>query len=184
MSILGDMVNEKKGIKENLDDNYFEFYVAGYTKQCEGVETQPNHALLYKGAISYAHMNNIALPMGQPDEYLFPFGKKNDVAKVLLIPEPNNPYDPNALKVKVVVNKIWASDIPNQELYLGYVPKLISRIVSHNLENLADGWIKKVRTVFKGNKYTTKVAFPWIIPPGGDDAMFMDRLAQIAREID
>ena len=41
--ILGHLANPEKGIRENLEDKYFEFYVAGITQNHDGQSLQHYH---------------------------------------------------------------------------------------------------------------------------------------------
>lgn len=178
--ILRDLQEEKKGIRENLEEQYFEFYIAGYTKVCQGVKVQPNHLLLYSDA--YELIKKPGVPM--EDQYIFPFGDKNHMTSVELVAEPDNPYDKHALVVIAthphnVVEFDSGENTVTQQLILGYVPARISRLVSHNLHKLRKGWIKKVRRIHNGKNCSTKVAIPWQPEPRKEDLQMMDRLADL-----
>ena len=183
LMILGPLADEKKGIRENITDGYFEFYVAGYTKTCQGISVQSNHIYLYQRAIEYCRDHNLPMPVTSdglpgPDEIMFPFGQNYGEWKVILESEPTNPFDPDALIVKAV-------NVPGERYFvLGYVPKSISRIVSHNLDRLKDGWIKRTRKIFKRTLYTTKVAFGWKHAPSTEDAIFFEHLVKMVEALD
>lgn len=180
--ILRDLCSEvdKRGIRENLEEQYFEFYVAGYTKTCKNVSVQPNHVLLFNDAFELQKRSHSKLEQ----EYLFPFGQRNPMTTVELVPQPDNAYDSNALIVVAShpMNILEYEDGTNtkkSQLILGYVPAKISRIVSHNLHKLKSGWIKKVRTVHNQKTCSTKIAIPWQPAPREEDLLMMDQLADL-----
>lgn len=174
--ILRDLVSEKKGIRENFEEQYFEFYVAAYTKVVKDQVVQQSHKDLYQDARRVLKCD--------PDDAQFPFGFKDPISKIFLVPEPSNPYDPSALLVYVehpnnIVEYLQGEDTFTHRKLLGYVPKHISRIVSHNQHKLRPGWIKRVR--YMASQYcSTKVAIPWAPDPDEEDLIIFDRLANLA----
>jgi hypothetical protein len=158
--VLGSqLIDPSKGIREDTERKFFEFYVAGYTKTCKGALTQPSHATLWSDAFFILGYD--------PSIIHFPFEGTSLKSNVVLIPEPDNQYDPNATIVAVDHPLDIASFIQDPtstsvtRLLLGYVPKAISSIVSQNLYILRPGRIKRTRKIHDGKACSTKVAIPW-----------------------
>jgi len=176
--IIKHLVDSKKGIRENFEDQYFEFYVAGYTKTCQGQPVQQHHARLFADA------QMIVDKPEELDKYLFPFGFKKPITRVRLELEQTNQYDPNAVVVIAehpfhIENFMQGNDNRVTDMILGYVPKHISRVVSHNLIRLDKGWVKKVRAIHGKKHCSTKVAIPWQVDALEEDLLFLDRLASV-----
>ena len=77
---------------------------------------------------------------------------------VELVPEPDNKHNKNAMLV-VLTHQMEDSALPLRAV-LGYVPKVISRVVLHQQELIKTGWVKKARLVH-GKYCATKVAIPY-----------------------
>jgi len=184
MGVLRHLTDERKGIRENLEEQYFEFYVAGYTKTYKNLPVQANHALLYGMAVKWCTDKS-----SQIDDVSFPFGRSSSLIDISLEPEPDNQYDPNALIVRAsaplnLQEYLLGIDKRRVDLILGYVPKAISRIVSHNLGRTENGWIKRVRKVARGKFCSTKIAIPWRPDPTEADRQFFNRILEIVAEIE
>jgi len=181
MSILGDSTNLSKSIKENVEAQYLEFYVAGYTKKCKGIDVQNNHSLLYSDSMVVCGKSS--------DTFEWPFGYCNhDIARVELMPEPENRFDPYAtiIAVEYPLNMRKFIDGKSDEIsliYLGYVPAEISKIISNNIHRLGLGWIRKTRRVgtFHSSRMrcNTKIAIPWKVTAGEDDETLLTRIDNI-----
>ena len=183
MSFLSHLQDEKKGIRENLDEGYFEFYVAGYTKQCQGVYVQANHSLLLMEATRLAPCPALWMdkPPDEPNNYLWPFGYKSlEIIQIQLLPEKDNRYDPHAIVVKAFSPCAALPPV----LTLGYVPKKISRAISTNLDKIKPGWVKKVRLIHNGKHCSTKVAIPWVIGIEHLEKPLLDRVASVIKDLD
>lgn len=180
MGILQHLIDEKKGIRENVEEQYFEFYVAGYTKKWGQIPLQPNHALLFSDAWAVHKRPGVQMEA----EYTFPFGYQEPVSNVELRPEPTNKYDKNALLVVVhhpsnIEEYLEGTNLNTHELVLGYVPASISRIVRYSLDKIKPGWVKRVRQVHNKKHYSTKVAIPWVPGPNEEDLLMLEGLASL-----
>lgn len=186
--ILGKHINPDKGIKEDIHEGYLEFYVAGYTKQCKGVNVQANHSMLYSDAAYLCR--NVDLDDLRIDRQLtWPFGyKSHEIARIDLIPEPDNKYDSNAIIVAAecpfnIAEFERGNHIARTLLYLGYVPASINRIIKDKMHRLQPGWVKKTRLLLRKphNHCTTKVAIPWSPDVGAEDEAWLARIDSIVK---
>jgi hypothetical protein len=189
--LLEHLINPDVGIKENKQEKYFEFYVAGYTKVHNNIHVQANHVLLFTNALM------IASPDTKNDNTLLsPFASCPNLFSVRLVPDSTNRYDENALLVQVdcpirfeqhILEKGELSTKQHDihvSLTLGYVPKRISKVVKLNLQILGKGWIKKVRRIHNNKHYVTKVAIPWESETKVDRTRDLVNRLSIALDID
>jgi hypothetical protein len=174
-TLLGPLALPTKGIRENLDEGYIEFYVAGYTKSCKDLSVQCNHRLLFESS---------PIKVEDPKQTReFPFGFFNSPMKVYLEPEPLNTYDPTALIVKL--NAPMYTNIKGL-FYLGYVPHSISSILTANLDKIDGGCIKKVRmhSTKTGPRFVAKVAFQIKGMTKVDSNSFAAHILRILEDLD
>jgi hypothetical protein len=139
--------NSNGGIVDNVEMGQLEIYPAGYSQPSrrDGGNRQKAHEKVYERAVQ----------LGTHEE-LYPL--KGECHNVVLVPEPDNPYDANA--VRVVLQGTAGTpleDVGGKEL--GYIPKRISALISRNIDRISRGKIMKVRSGFHNKYYTTKVAF-------------------------
>jgi hypothetical protein len=145
MSIYFREKTRKTGaILDNVDDQLIELYPAGYTKPSkqDGANRQKVHELLFKAAQELG-----------TDGQLFPFDACYH--NVILVPEPENQYDPHAVRVVLQSHGGRLSIAHGKDL--GYVPKKISRQIAQNIGLFTEGRVLKVRENFHDKYYTTKV---------------------------
>lgn len=155
--VLKELVDPEKGIREDLEEGYFEFYVKGYTQGGR----QQAHQLIYNDA-AFFH-GDYSKPV---DEIMFPFRRDYNLHSINLVPEPTNKWDKHAIRVVAkyptsIAKFITEDDNTMYEMELGYVPKSISRIITHNLPRLQAGWVKRVRRIHDKKHFVTKVAIPF-----------------------
>jgi len=177
--LLGELANAKQGIKDNIDEGTFEFYIAGYTKSIGHENMQVN----YKHAIhTIVRSRSLAVPVVDfnNDVVSYPLGRNGDVFKILLESEPTNQYDKNATLVKGQFMPAILDDprrnsmsfLKVTPITLGYVPKHISRIVSHNYKIIQAGYLKKIKRVELSGGRTAlslKVIFPYATDADRDE---------------
>jgi hypothetical protein len=119
-------------IYENLSAKVVEFYPAGYTQKfirpyknisgaAEEVNRQEFYQQLYEEA---ADINR--------ESEVFPF--ENYEYKIDFVREPNNKYDPFALRVSISTpnNNYW------NDYHAGYVPARINQLLLANIERISD----------------------------------------------
>lgn len=127
--LLGNPEDLKHKIREDTEKKTFEFYVAGYTKQCFGCDVQICHALLnhYSDRLVWGWpfskncspeewfngtSENWSVKKGDEwDNRLYPLAS---MFRVSLKPDPTNPADSNALGIWIKPNDVWLSH-PNRE---------------------------------------------------------------------
>lgn len=178
--ILGIHTHPDKGITENLNESYLEFYVAGYTKKCKGVRVQANHTLLYTNSALLCNDTGVR-------QFVWPFGcKSSNIARIELIPEEDNKHDQNAIIVAVdyplnILGYESGESSAKSLLYLGYVPRSINKIIKDKMYRLGPGWVKKTRLLLRKptNHCTTKVAIPWDPDVHAKDEVLSSRLDSI-----
>jgi hypothetical protein len=188
--ILGHLVSEKQGIKENIEERYFEFYVVGYSQKCQGIHVQANHAMLFSDASKIFNINNkVSLANNLLNQYVWPFGQySRNITFAFLEPEPTNSYDSNALVVKIYYPLNFDSYIKGESAAftsytLGYVPKRINKIILEKIDMIGKGWIKKVRSIHNYKHCVTKVAFPWQIDSSKDE-LLSNRISAICNSME
>lgn len=184
-NVIGHLTNKSKGIIENTMMQYIEFYVAGYTKKCKDVSVQSNHARLFSEARQLCNQEDAT-------ELVWPFGERDSsLAKVDLMPESTNSYDPNAMIVIVEYPRDIKRYLQDEEgskslLLLGYVPMVISNAIAKKHASFEPGWIKKVKLL--GNKTktlcSTKVAIPWKTLRTDVDIDNIERMRILADELE
>ena len=98
----------------------------------------------------------------QTEENLFPLGR--DTHSISLIKEPGNRYDPYAIKIgiefkqetpeevlpKFFIRKKWQD--------IGYIPKIISKILNDNLNSIKDGQLINIYSDAPKNIYFARIA--------------------------
>lgn len=184
MAILKHLVNEKQGIRENIEEQFFEFYVKGYTQTINKVNIQSNYALLFSDA---AMIQKKVARHQIKQEYIYPFGTWQDsVTRIELVSERDNKKDPYAIQVIAhhPFNILDDNYKKFQHLLLGYVPQSISRIVFNSLDQVKDGIILKVCQIHGRKYYSAKVALRWKPAPRQEDIMMMDLLADLIEDIE
>lgn len=131
-------------ILDNVEDSLLELYPAGYTKPSkqDKVSRQKVHELLFKEAQKLS-----------TEGQLFPFDACYH--NVILVPEPDNGFDTNAIRIVLQAHGGQLAIAHGKDL--GYVPKKISRQVAQNIALFTEGRILKVREKFHDKYYTTKV---------------------------
>lgn len=92
----------------------------------------------------------------------YPFGTSSHA--VILRPEPKNPYDKHAIQIGVQFDDYHKTPTgfrPQQWQSLGYVPKVISRILSKNFKMLKHGRIFSVHSMLDRDLYYSRVIIPY-----------------------
>jgi hypothetical protein len=199
--LLGNPEDLKHGIRENTEKKTFEFYVAGYTQLCFGYDVQLCHSLLayYSDRLKYGWPFTRD---SSPDEW-FNFSAQKDMQggidwtlktkdewrdrlyplasmfKVSLIPELDNPVDPNAIQIWIQPKDEWNSHPDREDIWqrvfgepsgehsvihnrdwqlragthtiipLGYVPAVLAKILVKQLDRIDYGVVKKIRKTTK-----------------------------------
>lgn len=139
----------KKSIIDDPDLGQLKVYPAGYSQpsKIDSINRQITHESLFE----------IATKLNTEKE-LFPFIHHEH--NILLVSEPDNIYDANAIRIIIVSPKdSILSKLNGKEL--GYIPKCVSYAISHNIDLISSGSIFKVRTGFYKKYYTTKVVFQY-----------------------
>lgn len=179
-TLLGDRTSEVKGIREFPDATSFEFYIAGYTKKCQGFNVQSNHAKI----MSYALQVN-KLDSKTTKEILWPFGEASNLVTVQLKHESNNPFDEHAMIIEATVPLNIKEALLNPKgcdttsFVLGYVPKSISKIIHENINSIRVGKVKKVKLVNRDKFCSTKVSFQYRLPKKTNKTYFTKRFSSI-----
>jgi len=132
-----------------------EFYPAGYTKpDANGLQRQLAYEKLYTVAKNW-----------DKEDLLYPFGKED--CQILLIKEPTNKFDPNAIRVVMNIRgklvKKW--DPPYTNIDLGYVPMKISQMVTKNMGMIGKSTILRVSKNIHEKYYSAKIVVKY--GPGG-----------------
>lgn len=129
---------------ENVDAKTIEFYPNGLSKpSIGGVNRQYYLEQIFANA---AKRNpNVSDLRGKE----FPLGK--DDHAIVLVPEPTNEVDPYAIRVYLVVE--------DKRFDIGWVPQIISKLVSNNIERINDGKIIKVYDQAYDKYFAAKVVF-------------------------
>ena len=146
---LEQLVNHSLNIDECPEENYFEFYVSGYTQ----AGRQFYHQHIYKLAATFNQSKSNVFDL-IPDKILWPFTRDRHNIIINLVPEPDNKFDQYAIKVTTKLYGIEA----NKDIVLGYVPKVISRIVFQNIDRINYGLIKETKVFYHTKAHRTKVA--------------------------
>lgn len=157
----------RQNIRENVEEQYLEFYVVGYTQTINNVNVQNTHRSIFQDARTL--LDDSKDKKVEPLEYLWPFGDKNTkIVSVTLARELNNPEDSNATLVYVsmplnISQWIMGDNTTRVNGLLGWVPLSISQQIAANFTRFKTGWIKKTKMIMKGKSVicTTKVAIPW-----------------------
>ena len=158
------------GIMDRPEEQYFEFYPAGYShKTPTGEARQDFHKSIFDRAVNNnPDVNNV-------EDVIFPISV--DDHKIILVKDQGNPYDPHALTVYLVFDE--------KKYNIGHVPMKISEVIDKQFDRLSEGKVYKVREKAYGKHYSTKVVV------GYDECRFLgehtlacERLSDILDEID
>ena len=96
------------------------------------------------------------------EKKLNPFGVKSHA--VILKPEPQNPYDKNAIRIGVRFddfNKTPQWFKPQLWQDIGYVPQAISGLLKKNFKMLRNGNILSVHALLDKDLYFARIAIPY-----------------------
>ena len=141
--------SEKGSILDNPELGLLEFYPAGYTKPDKmGGSKQDIYKALYETAVSR-----------NKEAQLYPLGK--DTHNVLLIPEFDNPHDPNAMIVRLTGFDDDKELAQWSSRDLGYIPMKISKVLAPNRGMITQGRILKVRNAVHGKYYSAKIVLSY-----------------------
>lgn len=136
---------QRGSILDLPDRGQLELYPAGYTKPSErdNCSRQDIYKELWQAAVVLNTENES-----------YPLGKKGH--NIILIPDPSNEHDPNAIHVILQT----AEGTPLSHLNgkdLGYVPKKINIQILQNMNMINGGRILKVRSKFHEKYWTAKI---------------------------
>lgn len=123
-----------------------ELYPAGYTKMSyrDNISRQDTYKRVYELAVQ----NTV-------EDQLFPFGK--DDHNIELVPDPESPYDTNAIHVILRTSGGPLAELNGKDL--GFIPRKINQNILQHIELIHGGRIYKVRANFHKKYYTAKVVF-------------------------
>ena len=125
---------------------------AGFTQRNkEGRSRTSFYKALYQKAVSF-----------ETEKKLNPFGLKSH--SVILHPEPQNQYDKNAIRVGIRFDDYsktppWFKPQVWQDI--GYIPKVISKLLKKNFKMLGHGTILSVHAIHDRDIYFSRVAIPY-----------------------
>jgi len=139
-------------IYDNVEAKVLEFWPAGYTQKfirkspsIEGAAEQVNRQEFY------SQLYDEAIVAGRELE-LFPF--QGLEYEIKFVPEPNNRYDPFALKIEFAFpNQNWMS-----EYHIGFVPAKINQLLLLNRERVSDKQILMVTNCLNDKFYCARIA--------------------------
>lgn len=166
--------NETGSILDVPEKGLLELYPAGYTKPSN--RDSLNRQDVYKQVYESAVMKGV-------ESNLYPFEK--DSHNIILLPDPNNPYDTNAihliLEVKDTSSPLY--DLNGRDL--GFIPKKINQNILQGMEIINGGRILKVKCNFHKKFYGAKIVFAygetnWCSRPGG--TMSLSRFSDILED--
>lgn len=154
---------------ENIEVRTFEFYPNGLSKPAiSGVNRQYYLEQIFNAAAK-KHPEVSDLRKKE-----FPLGK--DDHAIVLIPESNNAVDPYAVRVYLIVE--------DKRFDIGWVPQIISKLVSNNIKRINEGKIIRVHDQAYDKYFAVKVIFGYdekqIV---GRQRLSRDRLNGILKEI-
>lgn len=174
----GQLLNPKEGIFEDSTQGIATFYVAGYSKKIDGIEMQNNYIILWNymtqaWKCTVAKTNAKFQPNQQQYNYVHTgngrlsairaFGSSRfdeqgnvligELLSVRFEYEPDNRYDPYAIKVHVTTHAALLSpkdrppfEVP-EEMLLGYVPRKLNKIISRYQRAIIEQRVDKVRSM-------------------------------------
>jgi len=124
---------------------------AGYTQRnSEGVNRSILYRSMYQKAISF-----------NSEKKKYPLGKTH---KVILKPEPSNPYDKFAVRIGIVFQDSSKSP-PGFSIQtwkeIGYIPKLISKLILKNEHMLEDGKLIALHSDYQRQIYFGRIELPY-----------------------
>jgi hypothetical protein len=141
--------SEKGSILDNPDLGLLEFYPAGYTKpDKDGQSRQEVYQAMYEDAVTRSK-----------EEQLYPLGK--DSHDIILVPDFENPYDKNAMAVRLVVFNDSDPLYKYNGADIGFVPMKISAVLAPNRGMIKQGRILKVRNAVHAKYYSAKVVLSY-----------------------
>lgn len=153
-------------IQDHPDEGYIEFYPSGYSHSSrrDNENRQVVQQAIYQAAVSY-----------HTEAQEFPFEKIDH--SVYLLPDVENPVDPNAMWV--ILDAPNLRNCHNRDI--GFVPAEIAQALKENINRITAGRIYKVRADWHKKFYTCKVVLYYGKIPVTDDPS-LGRFADIIME--
>ena len=164
------LVRNSTGIWDHPALQYFEFYPAGYSHLTPTrVPRQTYHKNIFNRAVKdNTDSNDI-------ESLTFPIDV--DEHQIILKKDIDNPHDPHALTVFLIVG--------DKKYDIGHVPKKISEAVDKEYDRISEGRIYRVREKAYNKHYSTKVVIGYDTCRFlGKDTLACERLADIIDELD
>jgi hypothetical protein len=139
-------------ILDDTENNILYIIPAGYTQRDgKGIVRSLYYKSLYNKAVSL-----------KSERRRYPLGENSH--KIILKPEPSNPYDQYAVRIGIVfddksktpenfTNQTWKE--------IGYIPKVISKLITKNIPMLKEGKLTALQANYADRIYFGRIEIPY-----------------------